>query len=298
VRLCLRSLVAAACAAATACAPALLKLPQGPGVPASDAGDAVAEATGACHGVRTFSAELAASGSIGGEGLRGRLLVGVAAPASARIEAVAPFGPPVFILVARGEDATLLLPREDRVIEHRMPQAVLEAITGVPIDAAELRTVLTACATAPDPNSGRSLGEDWRVVNDGPTELYLRRETRSGPWHIAAIVHRGPSDDRDGAAPPLSPVPPGPPALRAQQPRRGGAGLVWRAEYRDFQDGLPRAIRLVADDSRHFDLRLAVSQVEVNGALGADVFHVDVPRSARPMTLEELRDARPGLRKN
>jgi len=277
VRLCLRGLVAAACSAAAACAPTLLKLPSGPGAPATDVRDAVAEATVTCRGVRTLSAELAATGSIGGEGLRGRLLVGVAAPASARIEAAAPFGQPVFILVARGDDATLLLPREDRVVEHSQPEAVLEAITGVPIDAAELRTVLTACAVAPEAESGRSLGDDWRVVKDGPTEVYLRRETRSGPWHVAAILHGGSVGGRDAS---------------------GGLALAWRAEYRDFQDGLPRAIRLVADDSRHFDLRLALTQVEVNNTLGADVFHVNVPRSARPMTLEELRDARPGLRKN
>jgi hypothetical protein len=32
--------------------------------------------------------------------------------------------------------------------------------------------------------------------------------------------------------------------------------------------------------------------------LGADVFRVDVPATAQPITLEELRRARPGVRKN
>jgi hypothetical protein len=217
-----------------------------------------------------MSAEVAASGSIGGQGLRGRLLVGIKSPASARIEAVAPFGQPVFILVARDAEATLLLPRDERVVEHASPDAVLEAVTGVPVDASSLRAVLTGCATAPEAERGRALGDDWRVVPDGAAEIYLHRDSPSAPWHVQAAVH---------AASP-------------------GSGGPWRAEYREFQDGLPRAIRLVSNDPGRFDLRLALSQVDLNPTLGSDVFHVDVPRTAQPMTVEELRHARPGLRKN
>jgi hypothetical protein len=72
----------------------------------------------------------------------------------------------------------------------------------------------------------------------------------------------------------------------------------WRAEYRDFHNDLPRAIRLTSPDGRRFDLRLSLSQVEVNPALGADTFGVRVPRSAAPITLEELRHSRPGVGKN
>ena len=67
--------------------------------------------------------------------MRGRLLAGLAAPASARLEAVAPFGPPVFIFVARDDEATLLLPRDRRVLEHGRPTAVLDAVAGVPMSA-------------------------------------------------------------------------------------------------------------------------------------------------------------------
>jgi outer membrane lipoprotein-sorting protein len=55
---------------------------------------------------------------------------------------------------------------------------------------------------------------------------------------------------------------------------------------------------LVSRDPGRFDLRFTLSQVEVNTTLGADVFKVDIPRSARPMTIDELRDARPGLRQD
>ena len=269
--------VALAAIVAVSCAPApmkLPKLPSGPGQPASDVRDALAEATSLCRAVTSYSAEVALNGSVGGRRVRGRLLAGLAAPSSARIEAVAPFGPPLFIFVAGADDATLLLPRDERVLEHGPPEAVLQAIAGVPLDAAALRTTMTACAVAPDAESGRRIGEDWRVVRDGPSEIYLHRETSAGRWQIVAAVHH---------------------SLRRSPP---GGDPDWRAEYRDFRDGLPRTIRLMSGDGKQFDLRLSLSQVEINAPLNADVFQVQIPRSAKPITLDELRDARPGLRKN
>jgi hypothetical protein len=246
-----------------------MKLPSGPGAAASDARDVISEATSTCRGVNTVSAELGASGSVGGQALRGRLLVGLGTPALARIEAVAPFGQPVFIFVARDGDATLLLPRDDRVLEHGDPPAVLESLAGVPLDAAALRATLTGCATTPLPATGKTAGDDWRVVTAGDDEIYFRRERSAAPWRLVAAVHAG-----------------------------GNANAAWRAEYRDFLNGLPRSVRLVSRDPARFDLRLTLSQVEVNTTLGAEVFRVDVPRTARPITLQELRDARPGLRQD
>jgi len=262
-------IVAVATACFTSCAPALLKLPAGPGGPAADARDALIEATTACQKITTLSAEIAASGSAGGRGLRARLLTGVARPASARIEAVAPFGAPLFIFVARANDATLLLPRDDRVLQHGRPDEVLEAVAGVPLDPIELRSTLTGCAIAPDVEGARQLGDDWRVISDRPTHIYLRRDPHAAPWRLVATVH--PST-----------------AGRAE----------WRAEYRDFQDGVPRTIHLAALDRQQFDLKLALSQVDINTPLGQEVFTVQIPRSAEPITLDELKDARAGVRKN
>ena len=240
-----------------------MKLPSGARQPAADIRDAVAEATTSCRAITSVSSEIGASGSVGGQRLRGRLLAGLAAPSSARLEAVAPFGQPVFIFVARGGDATLLLPRDNRVLEHGRPAEVLEAIAGVPLDAAELRSALLGCVTAPDSDSGRRIGNEWRIVSDGPNDLYLRRDSRSGPWHIVATV------------------------------RRDTAGAQWRAEYRDFQNGLPRSVRLVAPGSKRFDLRLTLSQVETNVSLGPDVFRVEIPPEAMPISIQELRQAGP-----
>jgi len=261
----IRALAVASLAVVTAsCAPALMRLPSGPGDIATDTRDVVAEATAVCRGVGGFSAEIGVSGSVGGQRLSGRLLAGLAPPASTRLEAVAPFGQPAFIFVAHDDDATLLLPRDARVLEHGRPRDVLDAVAGVPLDGSELRMALTGCAAAPDVASGRALGPDWRIVTDGPTEIYLNRATHAGPWRLVSTV-RKPN---------------------------------WRAEFREFEGGLPRAVRLVSAAAGRFDLRLRLSQVDAAATLGPEVFRVEIPRSAQPITLDELRNARPGVREN
>ena len=111
------SCVCLVCAAS--CGAPLMKLPSGPGAPAPDAADALAQATrGLPRRPHAHAPKSAASGTVGGQRFRARLLAGVAAPASARLEAVAPFGAPLFILVADNDEATLLLPRDERVLEH------------------------------------------------------------------------------------------------------------------------------------------------------------------------------------
>jgi len=59
---------------------------------------------------------------------------------------------------------------------------------------------------------------------------------------------------------------------------------------------LPRAIHFAG--GQRFDLSLALSQVSLNEPLGPEVFRVQIPPSAAPITLEELRHARPGVREN
>jgi outer membrane lipoprotein-sorting protein len=260
-------------ALASACSAPLMKLPSGAGTTASDIAWALAQATGTCRTIRTLTAEVAVSGSAGGHRLRGRLSVGVAAPASARLEAVAPFGPPVFIFVATGDEATLLLPRDARVLEHGRPDAVLDAVAGVPLGAGDLRATLTGCAAEIAQPQGVQLGDHWRRVRDANEgELYLHRAGGAQPWQLVTGVRRS-------------------------------LARAWREEYRDHQRGLPRSIRMVSIDSEGrggdaFDLRLTLSQVETNVTLDADVFRVQIPGSAAPITLEELRDARTGFRKN
>jgi outer membrane lipoprotein-sorting protein len=241
-----------------------MKLPAGPGALAPDAADALTDATAACRSVSSITAQIGVSGSVGGRRLRGNMLTGVAAgpPAAARLEALAPAGQPLFIFVATGDDATLLLPRDNRVLQHGRPAAVLEAVAGVPLDAVDLREALTGCTQPAAGPEGRQPGPDWRVVTVGRTDAYLRRNPQLARWQLVAAIHHG-----DGGE--------------------------WRAEYANFEGGLPRVVHLVSADGRRFDLRLTLSQVELNATLAADVFRVQVPGDADPITLDELRRSGP-----
>jgi hypothetical protein len=275
-----RALLMALALATASCGTPLMKLPALPAgaPPAADESAIMTGATRECRGVRTLTAEVAASGKVNGQRLRARLTVGVERPASARIEAMAPFGAPLFIFVAINDDATVLMPRDDRVLRHGSPDRVLDAAAGVPLDAADLRTLLTGCV--PDQVEGAlvSAGDDWRVLraarNGRSDDIYLRREPSSHAWQVVAAVER-----------------------------RDGNQVAWRAEYRDRQNGLPRSVRLTSLNAAGgvtdaFDLTLALSQLETNVTIDPAAFRVDVPASAQPITLEELRHARPGSRED
>jgi hypothetical protein len=246
-----------------ACAPSLLKLPPGPGAPAADAQEAILAATAACRPLSTVSLEISVSGSIGGGRIRGRLLAGLTRLGAARLEAVAPAGQPVFILTNGlgfvQPDATLLLSRDNRVLERGRFGAVLEAVTGIPLDAQSLFAVLTGCAPT-GIDEGSALGDDWRLLTDGLYAVYAHRE-KDGSWRLLATV--------------------------------GLRGTGWRAEYGGFQEGLPRRIRLTSARPGAFDLTIALSQVELNPMLGDDVFRIQIPASARPISLDELKQSGP-----
>jgi hypothetical protein len=71
--------------------------------------------------------------------MRGRVLAGVV-PGALRLEGVAPFGGPVFILVADGVHGTLLLPR-DRVLQDAAAEDILDALVGIRLG----RTISARC---------------------------------------------------------------------------------------------------------------------------------------------------------
>ena len=248
-----------------ACAPRLTKLPSGTGTPAPDFAQVVVDATEACRRVQSLSAEIAVTGSISGDRARVRLVAGFA-PAAGRIEAAAPFGAPLFIFVASGADGTLFFPRDDRVVEHGRPAELLEAVAGVPLAAADLLPTMTGCAMPEPLAGGQALGDNWRTAaGTGGAKIYLHRESASSPWQLVTVFKPG-----------------------------QGLQWSWRADYDDFHDGLPHVIRLVSADRDRFNIQLTLSQIEINPALGPEVFRVDVPRDAERITIDDLR--RPGAR--
>jgi len=248
--------------AAAGCGPRGLTLPSGDGAPFPDFQSAFDEAATGCRQARTLTAELGVSGRVGRQKLRGRILAGFERPSSLRLEGVAPFGPPAFILAASPAGATLLLPRDPAVLTGEPPEAILAALVGIDLRPSQLQSVVAGCGLeASPPTGGRSFAEGWaRVDFSEGASAFLK--TEGGHWQIQAAV-----------APPI------------------------RVEYGERQSGRPASIRLLLEDEAgegsRADLRLRVSQVQINIALDPAAFTVRVPATAVRITLEELRQAGP-----
>jgi len=250
--------LAAAVLLAAACAPGRPALPTGNGQPFAGAAAAFEAASAACRGVRTWTAELSLSGRSGGQKLRGRLIAGLA-PASLYLEAVAPFGRPIFRLAARDGRATLLLPRDGRILRDAAPADVVEALTGIAIGPDDLRALVSGCvAPAPAASDGRTYGGGWLAVDlGGSATAYLRM--RDGRWQVEA-----------------------------------GRLRNLTVEYGEVRNGLPRRLRLKSAPGAapDVDLTLDVSQIEVNVPVPDRTFVIE-GGDAVPLTLEDLRAAGP-----
>jgi hypothetical protein len=245
--------------AVPACAPARFSLPADPGTPFPDFAQAHREATAACAGVRTLTSELGLAGRAGARRVRGRAIVGFARPGSMRLEGVAPFGPPAFILAARDGAAVLLLPRDNRVLRNEPADEILRALTGVGLTPGELLAVLIGCvAEEPAVSGGRVHGNGWIGVDLGENStIYLERTARG--W-------------------------------RPRAARRSG----WQIEYPAWQGDFPQTVRLRAEDpGAEVDLVATVSQLEANVPIESAAFDIVVPPEARSLTLAELRRGGP-----
>ena len=242
------------------CAPRRLVLPTGAGEPLPDPAPVFTEAMGRCEQLQSLTAEIGLSGRAAGERIRGRLIAGFAAPSSVRLEAVAPFGPPVFILAASPRGSTLLLPRDERVLTGAAPADILEALAGLSLGPDELRRVLAGCPEGAALSGARRVGDEWVIAEEpGGGTVYIRREENA--WRLAAL--RRPS-------------------------------LV--AEFSEWLNRQPGRVRLHPPDGHTgaaFDLLLRLSQVETNAPLPDDAFTVRVPERAVPITLDELRQSGP-----
>src|SRR5439155_5612177 len=171
-----------------ACTPKPPALPAGAPSPFPEYQQAWTEATRECAGVQTLTASLAMSGKVAKTTLRGRIDAGFAAPSSLRLEAVAPFGRPVFVLVATGDAGTLLLERDNRVLRGARPADIVEALAGVPLGAADLRAVVTGCGlwAAASPHEGRRYADGWAAVDLDDGTAFLRQA--NARWRMAAAA--------------------------------------------------------------------------------------------------------------
>lgn len=242
------------------CAASRFEMPSDPGTPMADAAAAWRQASAPCAGVRSLTAELALSGRAAGTRLRGRIQAGFEAPGRIRLEGVAPFGQPIFILAADASRATLLLPRDERVVAAASASEILEALAGVRLEPDMLREVLAGCVTSGAAISATEHGDLARFAFAGGNTVFARRAAQG--WRIIAGVAR---------------------PFLVEYPDRGAGGM-WPARVRISRD-LP--------GGESVDLMIGVSQVETNVALPPGAFRIDIPPSAVPMTIDQLRQAGP-----
>jgi outer membrane biogenesis lipoprotein LolB len=239
------------------CAARMPARPTGAATPDPSAIDAFNQATRHCTGLRTLTAELRLSGRAGDERLRGTLHVGLASPAALRVEAVAPFGQPFFILAGRENRATLFLPRDEQVLKDAPVSEVLERLTGLALSAADLRLILTGCLSeSASPTDGRAYSGDWRAVDVGQGITAFLRAVDGVPAVVAA-------DHGD-----------------------------WHVDYGMHRNGVPREVR-IRRRAGDVDMRAALEQVEINTEIDPRAFEVAPPVDAVPITLEHLRSVVP-----
>lgn len=244
--------------ALSACAARTPPRPTGTAGPDPSAIEAFARATTACRGFRSLTGELSLSGRAAGERIRGRVIAGLAAGGSVRLEGVAPFGPPVFILAGTAEQATLLLPREHRVLKDTAVAAVLERLTGLALGADDLRLMVSGClADNAAPTAGRQWPGGWQAVTLGPGRVAYVRLKQGRPVVVAADY--GP----------------------------------WHVDYAEHLSGFPRVVRVRRALDATTDVTARVGELEVNTTINPLAFTLAVPSDADPMTLDELRSVSP-----
>jgi hypothetical protein len=206
-----------------------------------------------------MAAILAISGRVAGHRFRAKIDAGFATPARVRLEMPAP-GKPLFTFVADGDEATLVLPRDGRVLQKASSTATLEALAGVAVGPADLRSIVSGCGVvARDPSGARAFDGGWAAIDGNGATNWLQQI--NGAWRVAAAT-------------------------------RG----TLQVTYADYAGARPGTIHLRATPDRVSgvtDLTIRLSQVDIDTALGPEVFQVDIPTGARPMTLDELRQAGP-----
>lgn len=242
----------------TGCAARTPARPEGVGTPDPSAVDAFTVATRQCAGLQTLTAEIRLSGRASGERLRGTLHAGFAAPAALRFEAVAPFGPPVFILAGRNNRATLLFPRDNRVLPDVALAEVLDRLTALALDADDVRLVLTGClAEKPAPADGRSWNGGWLAVSLAPNvTAYLRQRDNAT---VIAAADYGP----------------------------------WLVDYANHLNGWPRTIRIRSKEPGRLDATARLDQLEMNTPIDDRAFTIEIPPNAERITLNDLRAIAP-----
>lgn len=242
---------------ATACGARAFVPPAEPGTPAPEAVAAWTSATAACRGVQAYSASLHVSGQV--ESTHRSATIGAAFNTRNQVymEMDVAFGPPGFRLAGTDAAATLLLPRDKRVLTAPAGD-IVEALVGVKLPPKALMAIVSGCVNdAASASDGEQFGA-LRAVTAGGDRVFL--SNASGAWRVAA-----------------------------------GQTSGWLVDYPSYSGGWPSRIRLtsLAGRSPHVALTIAASQIDVNHDLPAGNFTLAAPDGYAPLTIEDLRASGP-----
>jgi hypothetical protein len=231
-----------------------VRLPPEATEPAPDAVAAWEQATTLCRSAASYSAEIHLSGRVGETGRKGTLRGALSAANEIYLALSEPIGPPGFVLSGRGDRATLVVPRDKRVLVA--PAAdIIEALTGMRLEPRELMAVLTGCVVPGGSAGSGGRAGDERAVTVGASRVWMQR-VHAG-WRVTA-----------GARPGLSMV------------------------YRTYGPSAPTEIGIASsgDAAVPFEFQVRVEQVVFDSPqVSAATFTPHPPAGATPLSLEELR---------
>jgi hypothetical protein len=239
------------------CAAHLFLPPTGPSAPFPEAAAAWQEASHACAGASTYAAAMDVHGRAGGRRLSGTIVGLVTAAGQIRLEYDAPIGPPGFVLGGDATRATLVLPRDRRVLTAPAGE-IFEALTGLRLGPRALLAMLTGCVSQTRQVVDAARYGDQPEVTMSDARVFLRQ--RDGHWQVAAGV---------------------------------AGGLI--VQYDRIEGDWPRQVRVRTEAGRVPAVSLAIdlSRITVNVARPASTFDVTAGADYTPLTLDELREAGP-----
>ena len=187
---------------------------------------------------------------------------GFRAPDAIRLEAVAPFGAPFFIVAGRRDRRRCCCRATSACSRDAAPQAMIDALAGLSVSPADLGAWLAGCP-APAVRRGRGAGVTDRTgrrsTGEAARTAWVRRTDR---WRLVRAM-----------------------------------ATDFSVEFADHIGTQPRRVRIRRADASAVAPRstrgMAVSQVETNVELRRRRSRVKVPADAAPITLDELRASGP-----
>lgn len=240
---------------AASCAARMFVPPAGPGAPAPEAAAAWDEATKECRTVTSFAPTMRLGGKVSGASVPGLTVLGaVTADGGIRLQATGG-GRTIFELAGTNARATFFWREENKVAIARAEELV-DALVRLKLGADALLPILTGCVTRTlSVTRSERYGELLAISTDA-SRVFLQQE-RSGWRAKYAEVH----------------------------------GLAVQYTWQDA--AWPREVRIRAQvgTPSEVNLRMRIDEGPiVNPVLGPETFALNVPSTATPMTLDELRD--------